>query len=237
MRFADAIDEFIDDMRLQGRINSDSTERSYRGTLYKHADDVGNRDPRKVGRDDVKRTLARWKHPNTRATCRAALVSFYRWMVEEGMRGTNPAEQTRRPRRRPAATYRLSRQEVHKLLAAARGVRERRAIYLGVYAGLRRGELLGLQGRHFQRERSIWVSEDIAKNRKERWMPVPEPLYPVTEEIRATLGIDDYVFPAQRGGIPVSAGRRSTSSSTPLRPRRFGRWSSGSLSGRGSPEG
>jgi integrase/recombinase XerD len=202
MRFGDAIDEFIEDMRLQGRINSDSTERSYRGTLYKHADDVSNRDPRKVGREDVKRTLARWGHPNTRATCRAALVSFYRWMVEEGMRSTNPAEQTRRPRRRPATKYRLSRQEVHKLLAAARGSRERRAIYLGVYAGLRRGELRGLQGRHFQRERSIWVSEDIGKNRKERWVPVPEPLYPITEEIRASLELDDYVFPAQRWRDP-----------------------------------
>lgn len=52
----------------------------------------GNRDPRKIGREDVKRTLTRWKHPNTRATCRAALVSFYRWMVEEGMRATNPAD-------------------------------------------------------------------------------------------------------------------------------------------------
>jgi hypothetical protein len=122
MRFGDAIDEFIDDIRLQGRMNSDSTERSYRGTLYKHADDVDNRDPRKVGREDVKRTLARWKHPNTRATCRAALVSFYRWMVEEGMRAANPAEQTRRPRRRPATPYRLSREEVHRLLEAPAGV-------------------------------------------------------------------------------------------------------------------
>src|SRR3954468_15375168 len=132
MRFGDAIDEFIEDMRLQGRINSDSTERSYRGTLYKHADDVGNRDPRKVGREDVKRTLARWEHPNTRATCRAALVSFYRWMREEGMRATNPAEETRRPRRRASTTYRLSPGEVHRLIAAARGVRERRVIFLGV---------------------------------------------------------------------------------------------------------
>jgi integrase/recombinase XerD len=202
MRFGDAIDEFIEDMRLQGRINSDSTERSYRGTLYKHADDVGNRDPRKVGREDVKGTLARWKHPNTRATCRAALVSFYRWMVEEGLRATNPAEQTRRPRRRPASVYRLSREEVHRLVAATRGTRERRVIYLGVYAGLRRGELLGLQGRHLQRRGAVWVSEDIAKNRNERWVPAPDPLRPIAEEIRQTLALDDYVFPAQRWRDP-----------------------------------
>jgi integrase len=33
-------------------------------------------------------------------------------------------------------------------------------------------------------------------------MPVPEALYPITEEIRATLELDDYVFPAQRWRDP-----------------------------------
>jgi hypothetical protein len=65
MRFAVAIDEYIRDMRLQGRINSPATERDYRGTLVAHLEDISNRDPRKTGREDVKRTLARWPHPNS----------------------------------------------------------------------------------------------------------------------------------------------------------------------------
>ena len=59
MRLSDAVDRFISDMRSQGRLNSESSVRGYRGTLDAHAEDVGNRDPAKVGREDVKRALRR----------------------------------------------------------------------------------------------------------------------------------------------------------------------------------
>jgi hypothetical protein len=45
MRFVDAIDRFVEDMRMQGRINSDRTEERYRRTLELHNDDVNGRDP------------------------------------------------------------------------------------------------------------------------------------------------------------------------------------------------
>jgi hypothetical protein len=63
VRFSDAVDLFICDRRSQGRLNSESSVRGYRGTLDAHAEDVGNRDPAKVGREDVKRTLRRWPPP------------------------------------------------------------------------------------------------------------------------------------------------------------------------------
>jgi hypothetical protein len=94
MRFSQAVDLYIDDQRAEGRINSRHTEREYRGTLDRHGDDVQNRDPGYTNRDDVKRTLGRWRHPNTRAKNRAILVSFYDWLVEEGHRPS-----TRRGRR------------------------------------------------------------------------------------------------------------------------------------------
>src|SRR5438045_3969337 len=115
MRFDVAIDEYIADMGLQGRINSAATKRDYRGTLDAHLKDGKNRDPRLTGRDDVKRTLARWQHPNSRRKNRSILVSFYDWMVEEGHRPHNPARQTRRPKRKPPTVYRLSRAEVVSL--------------------------------------------------------------------------------------------------------------------------
>jgi hypothetical protein len=77
VRFSVAIDLFIADWRSEGRINSERTERSYRGVLHPHADDVGNRPPNATGREDVKRTLARWPHPNTQSVRRAVLVAFY----------------------------------------------------------------------------------------------------------------------------------------------------------------
>ena len=47
------------------------SERSYRGALYHHCDDLDNRDPAYIGREDVKRTLRRWPHPNTQRKNRA----------------------------------------------------------------------------------------------------------------------------------------------------------------------
>jgi len=53
MKFSEAIDLFVGDMWSQGRFTSTSTERSYRSILDRHNEDVGNRDPRYIGRDDV----------------------------------------------------------------------------------------------------------------------------------------------------------------------------------------
>jgi hypothetical protein len=197
MRFVRAIDTYIAEQQADGRINSPNTERMYRDTLSRHAEDVDNRDPAYTNRDDVKRTLARWDHPNTRSKNRSVLVSFYDWMVEEGTRPNNPARQTKRPRRRKSTRYKLTRAEALAMLHTASGTRERRAIYLGVCAGLRRWELRGMQGRHFRRPGWVWVSADIGKGGKERWIPVITDLEPIWEDL-ATLADDEYALPAQR---------------------------------------
>jgi hypothetical protein len=90
MRFYEAIDLYIADMRAQGRLNSPSSERGYRSTLLAHAEDVQNRDPAYVGREDVKRTLRRWPNANTQGTNRSKLVSFYGWTMEEVCARTIP---------------------------------------------------------------------------------------------------------------------------------------------------
>ncbi len=114
MKLTAAIDAYIEDMRLEGRINSPATERDYRGALMAHAEDVANRDPRYTNRDDVKRTLSRWAHPNSRGKQRSIFVSFYDWLVEEGLRPHNPARQTRRTKRRASAVYRLTSEETRR---------------------------------------------------------------------------------------------------------------------------
>ncbi len=204
MRFVDAIDLFIADKRAEGRISSDRTEAGYRLTLNAHAVDVGNRDPKLTGRDDVKRTLARWPHPNTRAYNRAVLVSFYRWMVQEGRRKHNPAEQTRPPRRRKPSVYRLTRGEVVSLMAAAETRRERRAIFLGLLTGARNQELRGYRRLHFERPGAVWVSPDIAKGGRGRFVPVLPELEPIVAEILEHCEHEDFVLPQRR-----SAGGRS----------------------------
>lgn len=198
MKFDQAIDLFLVDKREAGQITSRSTEVSYRSRLDAHGEDVGNRDPTKTGREDVKKTLRRWEHPNTKRHARSVLVSFYDWCMEEGMRETNPARQTRRPKKRPVSVYRLTRAEVVALLGAAQGTREQRVVRIGLLAGLRNQELRGLQRRHFERAGLVWVSRDIAKGGRERFVPVLAELEGVVEGILRDVRDGQYVVPSRR---------------------------------------
>jgi site-specific recombinase XerD len=194
MRMTDAIASYLADMKHEGRIRSAGTERAYYDTLKWHADDAGNRDPRTIGRNDIKTTLKRWPNPNTQRTRRSILISFYRWTVEEGHRKDNPAEQTRTPRAQPTTIYRLNEQECRDLLALDGTQFERWIIHLGLCAGLRRDELRGLRGRHFERHGFVWVSADIAKGGKERWVPIIGDLAPIVQEIQQTVHPHEYVL-------------------------------------------
>ena len=77
-------------------------------------------------------------------------------------------------------------------------MRERRAIFLLICAGLRNAEIRGMKGQHFERPGFVEVSEDIAKGGRSRWVPVIDDLVPVVAEIVAHVGHDEYVLPAQR---------------------------------------
>jgi integrase/recombinase XerC len=198
LTFAEAIESYLADMRAYGRLTSDRSATEYRRTLRRHGEDTEACDPLTTTRDDVKRTLRRWTHPNTQRRMRSMLVSFYDWLVEEGIRPDNPARQTRAPRAREAHVHRLTLEETSRLLSAARGRTERRIAYLGVCAGLRRNELRLLQGRHFARQGWVWVSPEIAKGGRERWVPVIADLAPVVAEIGETTAMHHYVVPATR---------------------------------------
>jgi site-specific recombinase XerD len=225
MRLSDAIDAFVADMRAEGRMNSDATERNYRIALNWHADDVDDRDPRWTDREDVKRTLARWPNANTRRKNRSILVAFYDWTMQELEPGRkdNPARQTRAPKARKPQIYRMTRSEVVAFLAAATTIRERRVAFLGVCAGLRNYELRHLQRRHFERAGWVHVSADIGKGGRERWVPVLPELEPVVAEILRTVGptawvpgrggrpgawVGEYVLPAERWRDPGVNTRR-----------------------------
>ena len=195
MRFTTAVDRFCEDMTAQGRMNSPATERDYRYCLARHGEDLDNRDPRYTNRDDVKRTLRRWANPNSQSKYRSVLVSFYDWLVQEGLRPHNPARQTPRPRRRKPEVNRLTREEAVTFLQAARGTRERRVVFLGTLAGARRQELLDFKGHNFARDGWIRI---VGKGARERWVPVLPELAAVVAEIRSDVSHEEYVLPAQR---------------------------------------
>lgn len=216
MKLTDARNMFLSDMVSEGRISRGGSERAYYDVLTWHAEDCGNRDPRTIGREDVKRTLRRWQNPNTQRNRRSILISFYRWTIEEGFRKDNPAEQTRRPKKQPTSTYRLNGHECNQLLLAAYPGMESWAISLGLYAGLRRNELRQLQGRHIERDGLIWVSADIAKGNKERWVPVPMALRLTIAEIRSHVGPNEYILCGTHDGITPKGRQRQEFRDRPM---------------------
>jgi site-specific recombinase XerD len=198
MKFRAAIGEYIRAQQSDGRINSPQTVRAYVSRLNFLADEVNNRDPRTVGPEDVKRCLTRWR-PSSKAHARSIFVSFFDWTEQEGITAGNPARKTRRPRVQRTERYRFTQAETAAVFQAATTTLEKRAIHLGLLAGLRNQELRGVQGRHFARDGWIWVSDDIGKGGKDRWLPVIPELEPVVAEIRRHVGLEDHVLPALRG--------------------------------------
>lgn len=203
MKLTSAGDSFITDMQRMGRLRGPNSEDSYRRKLRYLAEDVGNRDPSKVGRNDIKRYLSRWPNPNSQAQAHGVAVSFFDWCQEEGFCKYNPARQVRRAKRTKPDTYRMTRGEVRRFLKAAsepNRTRDKWVAYLLCCAGLRSAELRSLKGRHFHREGWVWVEH--GKGDKQRWVPVLDDLEPVVAEILTTVGPDDFVFPGRRVANP-----------------------------------
>lgn len=200
IKFHRAIDNYFADQRSAGRINSKNTIAAYRSALEPLAELVDNDDPRHVTREQIKEVLAQWPHPNSQRQKRSALVSFFDWLMEEGYRPDNPARQTRRPKKRPTSVYELTLVEVCGMLDACRTSHELRVVHVALCAGLRNAELRGLRGKHFRREGVIWVSADIAKGGRERYVPVTADLLPIWTNINQSVGPEHFVLPYHRSG-------------------------------------
>jgi site-specific recombinase XerD len=228
--FTSVLERYLEDMLAFGRLTTRRSVAEYRRTVRRHVENAESADPRETRREHVKATLRLWTHPNTQRRKRSMLVSFYDWMVEEGLRPDNPARQIRAPRGREPRVRRLTLHETRAFLAAAKGRRERRIAYLASCAGLRCTELRLLQGMHFARQGWILISAEMAKGGRERWVPVMFDLEPVVREIRETTEPDHYVIPAtrwvlgERGQVPVDRPERPCDRKTIWRTvRRIGR--------------
>lgn len=191
------IDEYITWARQHGHITSDATEDTYRRVLMYHAREVA--DPCRATVADVRATLAFWPNPSTYRTRRSMLVSFYDWLMMEDHIPFNPARLSPPPARtNPTQSARMTTDDVRAFLDAVTTDRERRCAYIGVFAGLRRKELLGLQGRHFRRENWLHVSPDIGKGGRERWIPVLSDVEGVVNEVRRNVEANEFVLPSLR---------------------------------------
>lgn len=153
--------------------------------------------PDRVTADQLTRWLADqdWK-PNTRASYRASLRSFYRWAVHAKGTGItySPAHelpQVRVPRGKPRPTP----EPAYRWALRVADDRARMAVLLGGVLGMRRGEIA--------RARRDWLEEAIGghvlritgKGGHERVIPVPDTI------ARLILSRPEgYLFPSQQGG-------------------------------------
>ena len=148
----------------------------------------------------------------------SVLISFYDWLLQEGHRKDNPARQVRRTRLTHPSVYRLTRTEAAAMMDACETPRERRAIYIGLLTGARVGELAALQIRHLERPGWVWFSEDIAKGKKERWVPVLPELVPIIAETIENIPALSFAIPSKgqttarlRGKAPEPISRSAIS--------------------------
>lgn len=204
MKFDAAVDEFIHDWQSYGRINSPNTERAYREDLTVLSTVVNNRDPRTLGRNDIKKALALQPNPNSQARRRAAYNSFCKWLMQEGIRKDNPVDQTVPPKKRQPQVHRLTLAEINELLAACNNQKERWVFHLGLFGGFRNAEMRHLTGSDFRRTGLIRV---MGKGQRERFVPVLEDLQPTWQEIAAIVPDDRWVLPGGRWSDP---GRNTT---------------------------
>ena len=189
MRFEVAIDAFIADWKGYGRINSEHTERSYRKKLLLLGEDSGWAEVEDVSKVDVKRTLRRWEHPNSKLQAHSCFIAFFDWTAQEDIRLDNPARAIPRAKRAKPQINRLTREETEQLLTWAASEKasltERWVIYLGVCAGLRCQELCRITKADVARPGWVHVTRGMGKGNKERWVPVISDLQPIVDEIMA----------------------------------------------------
>ena len=158
----------------------------------------------------------RWK-PATRLAARSSLRSYYRWAQESELRSDDPSARTKAVKV-PPRTIKEAPQEA--LLTALEGVgdRDRLAILLAAYAGLRRAEIATLHADNIG-DRMLTVT---GKGSKTRRVPIHPMLETPLREARERGG---YVFRGADGWSPVTpdAMGRRISRSLP------GKWSAHSL--------
>jgi integrase/recombinase XerC len=197
LTFGAAVDSYVRDQQTFGRFKGVNTALRYRAVLRMHHEDVGaRRGPLRTDREDVKRTLARW-HGNSQYSAHSCLISFYDWLMQEGLRKENPARQVHRTKLQRPSVYRITRAEAAAMMDACVTVVDRRIIYIGLLTGARVGELAALQVRHLERPGWVWFSEDIAKGGTERWVPVLPELEPVIAETIENMPALAFVIPTR----------------------------------------
>ncbi len=117
------------------------------------------------------------KSARTRAKTLSVLRDFFKWAVREGKLHGDPTTAISRPKQRQSERGTFTRGNVAKILAAQPRLRDRVALELLFYLGLRKGELSRIQFKHYD-GRNLTV---FGKGGKVRYLPI------VNQQLRVDL--------------------------------------------------
>ena len=143
-----------------------------------------------------------WKAA-TRMSARSSLRSYYKWALEADVLTVDPTAKTRSVKAPPRAIKEAPEDALTVALASV-GERDRLAIMLAAYAGLRRAEIANLHADDIG-ERMLTIT---GKGNRTRRVPIREQL---AGPLRAARDRGGYVFRGADGWSPVTAdamGRR-----------------------------
>ena len=189
--WTEVIEGFTKEQRVAGL--SPETVKVRRYQLRRLATDVGGDPATITGRDLVEWLAAMdWK-PETRRSHRATLRAFFVWMVADGQREDNPADDLPRVKPSPPAPRPLP--AVH--YAAARLAADSRLILMLELmgdAGLRRAEVSKVHSRDLMEDLSGWSLIVHGKGGKTRIVPLSDSL---ASHIRDA---DGFLFPGNDDG-------------------------------------
>lgn len=184
-----ALNYFADFQRSAGLAettirNRASFVRTLRARCGKSYEDVTLADLRRhLGRPDIS--------AGTRRTERGALVAFFRFLLDDELRGDDPTVRLA-PVTAPKGTPRpFTREQVDAMLESGAYRKTRAMILLGYYQGFRVSQIAAVHGGDVDRLTN--TIRTVGKGRKERRLP----LHPVIGELADVMPADGWWFPAR----------------------------------------
>jgi integrase/recombinase XerC len=137
-----------------------------------------------------------------------ALRSFYRWCYRREYVTANPCDAVANPKLTKNQQVRnLDQYEVETVLSSIDDKATRLIVLLGLYCGLRRAEIAGLQTDYVNlRTKQLVV---LGKGNRQRTLPIPAGLVPDLTDWMGTCAGVRWVFPSRKGDHlhPATVGR------------------------------
>jgi integrase/recombinase XerD len=187
----DVLDDFAAYQRGKGL--ADTTVRN-RESILRTMQRAAGRPLLEVELNDLRRYLGRPDvKAGSRRTERGAMIAFYTFLHDEGLRDDNPTVRLS-PITAPKGEPRpFTREQIDAMLTSGAYRKTRAMILLGYYQGFRVSSIARVHGCDV--DTTGGTIRTVGKGKKERTLP----LHPVIAQLATTMPADDWWFPARNG--------------------------------------